>query len=147
LKKGKTCTVLVVDDEPDVSLYMTKVLEQQGFTVLNAPDVKLALQTLAERIPDLVCLDIMMPRESGIALYTHMRKQKRLRKIPVLIVSGVDRAKEFDFRNYMPDTAIPPPDAYLEKPICVDEFLDVVDRLIAAKGRRKTGAGESDDRN
>jgi CheY-like chemotaxis protein len=127
-----THTVLIVDDEPDVSLYMTKVLEQRGFTVLTAPNVKAALEKLADRIPDLVCLDIMMPKESGISLYRHMREEKCLRKIPVLIVSGVAQAGEFDFRSYLPDTAIPPPDGYLEKPIRVEEFLGVVDHLIAA---------------
>ena len=49
--------------------------------------------------------------------------------IPVLIISGVVQAGEFDFRSYVPDESVPPPEAYLEKPINVPEFLQVVEHL------------------
>jgi CheY-like chemotaxis protein len=73
----------------------------------------------------------MMPEKSGISIYTSLKKDSSLRDIPVLIISGVSRQGEFDFRSYVPDTSIPPPAGYLEKPIVVDQYLQLISDLIS----------------
>jgi two-component system phosphate regulon response regulator PhoB len=128
--------ILIVDDEPDVRLYLQTVLAQHDFEVLSASTAREGLDIVREKSPDLVCLDIMMPRESGIKLYTQMKGDKKLAGIPVLVVSGVSPSSEFEFREFVSDTSVPPPEGYVEKPIQPEEFIKLVDRLS-----RRIGAG------
>jgi CheY-like chemotaxis protein len=121
--------VLIVDDEEDVRTYVSLVLAQNGFEVECAGSVKAALDTMREHHPALACIDIMMPKESGISLYKQMRLSPDLCHIPVLFVSGAVQAGEFDFRELVPDTKVPPPDGYIEKPIIIDQFVATVARL------------------
>lgn len=133
-------TIFIVDDEPDITIYLTKILEQQGYNVTNASSADMAAKILATQIPDLVCLDIMMPQESGISLYQQMREDQNLQNVPVIIISGVVREGEFDIRNFVTESPIPQPEGYLEKPIRIDEFLRLVDDLIAGN-RSNNGPG------
>jgi DNA-binding NtrC family response regulator len=132
-------TILVVDDEKDVLAYLTVVLENADYTVYGADNITDAMKLFERVRPDLVCLDIMMPRESGMSMYTKLKGDTRYRSTPVLIVSGVVQAGQFDFQEYVPDRSIPPPEEYMEKPIDVDRFLDTVRRLVnsAPKVRKK----------
>jgi CheY-like chemotaxis protein len=126
-------TVLIVDDEPDVNLYLTTVLTGAGYRAVTAFNVTEAVAAVNEQAPDLVCLDIMMPRESGFSLYRRLKADDRLRDIPVILISGVAPNGEFNFRQYVSDVSVPPPDGFLEKPIQVDEFLRTVHSLTAPK--------------
>jgi CheY-like chemotaxis protein len=122
-------TVLIVDDERDVVVYMSTLLQQSGYAVLSAATASEGLELARENSPDLVCLDIMMPGELGISVYNALRRDRKLASIPVLIISGVAQEKEFDFREYVPDRSIPSPEGYMEKPINVDRFLQLVKKL------------------
>ena len=123
--------MLIVDDEPDVRTYMSLVLTQHGYTVDCADTVKAALALMQEHLPSLACIDIMMPKESGISLYKQMRLSPDMCHIPVLLVSGAVQAGEFDFRELVPDEKVPFPDGYIEKPIVVDQFVATIGRVIA----------------
>jgi len=129
-------TVLIVDDEPDVLTYLTAVLENADYIVHGADSAAVGLESCRKVRPDLVCLDIMMPGSSGMSLYAALRADAVTKDIPVLIISGAAQAGEFDFRSYVPDRSIPPPDGYLEKPIQIEGFLGVVGRLIESQRRR-----------
>ena len=133
--------ILVVDDEPDVRFYLSTILKQQGDVVVDASSVDEAWRIIGTERPDLVCLDIMMPEESGISLYQQIRQHPELKGIPVLIISGVVQAGDFDFRTFVSDESIPEPDAYLEKPIVIDQFLATVDRLTARTSKSGSGPG------
>jgi len=123
-------TVLIVDDEPDVIAYLGAVLEAAGFAVHAADSTEQGLK-LAEQVrPDLICLDIMMPKESGLSLYTKLRADQRLADIPVVIISGIQTEQEFDFQALVKDSSIPPPEAFFEKPINVAEFENAIKRLV-----------------
>ena len=82
--------ILIIDDEPDVIMYLRTFLKDHGYTVYCAEDVKSALQTIKEERPDLICLDIMMPEKSGVSFYDYIRKDKELCDIPVIIISGLN---------------------------------------------------------
>jgi len=136
--------ILIVDDEPDVGLYLTAVLEDAGYRTATSATVAEALAAVREAPPDLVCLDVMMPKESGLSFYVALRADPRLRRIPVIVVSGVAPAGEFDFRQYVQDPNIAPPDGYVEKPIRIEQFLNEVERQLSApksgrSGRRSHG--------
>jgi len=124
--------VLIVEDESDVVEYLYTVLESNGYRAYTSTDAEKALAMVKEIVPDLICLDIMMPRESGLSFYTRLRKMKALKNIPVVIVSGVIQRGEFDFRSFVPDETIAPPERYIEKPIVVDDFLKTVAELTAS---------------
>ena len=123
--------VLIIDDEPDVIKYLTEILKDNGYTTYSADVVELGMEILEKIKPDLVCLDIMMPKESGISMYVKIRKDERFKHIPVLIISGVVQENEFDFRSYVPDKSIPPPNYFFEKPISIARFMKIVDKFIS----------------
>jgi signal transduction histidine kinase len=80
--------VLVVDDTPDMARLMMKAVEDQGHQVFAAGDGQYALQmALAER-PDVILLDIMMPRLGGIEVLHHLKEDSELRSIPVILVTA-----------------------------------------------------------
>ena len=123
--------VLIIDDESDVVKYLTEILKDKGYTAYSADNVDLGMEILEKIKPDLICLDIMMPKESGISMYVKIRKDERFKHIPVLIISGVVQENEFDFRLYVPDKSIPSPDYFFEKPISVAKFMKIVNKFIS----------------
>lgn len=125
--------VLIVDDEPDVARYLAMVLRANGFSPVVADSVESGLKIVDELQPDLVCLDIMMPKESGISMYRRLRQGQKTRRIPVIIISGAEQEEKFDFRSYLPEESIPEPDCYMEKPIDVEKYLGAVERLIGSE--------------
>lgn len=141
MESAMASRVLIIDDEPDVRLYLKMVLEQNDFDVMTATSVHEGYERLTEQIPDLVCLDIMMPKESGIRLYRQMKENVNLKGVPVLIISGVATNRDFDFRSFVSDESVPPPDAYLEKPIHVEEFLKTVTSLTERANRSSVSRG------
>ena len=89
-------TILVVDDDPDTLTYLTTVLEDNGYATVSAKDGAEALQEIEKRAPDLVTLDIAMPKKSGVAVYRTLKENERLRKIPVIITTGISE----DFEKF-----------------------------------------------
>jgi len=115
-----TKKVLVVDDDPDVRLFNTTVAEECGFAVTEADNGEDALALIKRDRPDLVILDVLMPRQSGIRLYRELKTNKPLKDIPVVILSGI--AKKTFLRSQKALTefggaVVPEPEYYLEKPV------------------------------
>jgi len=115
-----TKKVLVVDDDPDVRLFNTTVAEECGCAVTEADNGEDALALIKRDRPDLVILDVLMPRQSGIRLYRELKTNKPLKDIPVVILSGI--AKKTFLRSQKALTefggaVVPEPEYYLEKPV------------------------------
>ena len=110
--------ILVVDDEPDVCIFLSTVLEDNGATVLTAFDGKEGLELARKEKPDLVTLDLSMPGTDGVKAYRDMRDDGELADIPVCIITGRPELREL---IYNPD--IKRPDGYLDKPITEDTLL------------------------
>ncbi len=126
---------MIVEDEPDVLEYLQTVLSTNGFETVTCTNASDSFELARRERPDLVCLDIMMPEETGISFYTRLKQDRALKKIPVIIVSGAVQRGEFDFRSYVDDESIPEPECYLEKPIVIDEFIDTINGLIGSDTR------------
>jgi len=125
--------ILVIDDESSIIAYLTTVLEDNGYQTCSATDPQTALAVAREQSPDLVTLDIMMPKRSGVALYQDIKRDPQLRRIPVIFVTAFSRTDDFwptAFRRVVPDGRIPLPEAYVEKPIHLATFLETVAFLI-----------------
>ncbi|MGD1969431.1 MAG: response regulator [Desulfobacterales bacterium] len=125
--------VLVVDDDPDVRLFSVTVLEENGYTPLEAEDGESGLKKIKSEKPDLVILDVLMPRQSGVRLYRELKTSKALKDVKVIILSGI--AKKTFMRSQKALTEfggaeIPEPEIYLEKPVEPDELADVIKKVL-----------------
>jgi len=93
-------TVLVVDDEADISTILTLTFRRAGFQVTTARDGLEALEALEQALPDAVILDVMMPRLDGYETLRRIREQPRTRELPVIMLTAksrvADRMRGFD---------------------------------------------------
>jgi DNA-binding response OmpR family regulator len=124
--------ILVVEDEEDVSRYLVAALEDEGYAVETAFDAVGGLRAIGARRPDLVCLDIVMPGPTGLSLYREIRENMELAGMPIIVVSGLTAADAEASLGF--GESLPPPDAYIEKPIDIKELITAVGRLIADRG-------------
>ena len=122
-------TILVVDDEPDVVTYLSTVLRDAGYNTLEAANGEEAMQQIGRGRPDLITLDITMPEMTGVKTYRQLKEDAALKRIPVIIVTGVAH----DFKQFISSrTQIPAPEGYLEKPVKPEDLLAEVGRLVGA---------------
>ncbi len=125
-------TVLVVDDEPDVVLFLRTALEDAGFNVVTAGNGEEALQRVKEQKPDFISCDLVMPKKSGIKFLYELRKNKEWSKIPVVIVTAhaKDELGSADLREILEGKTISGPHVYLEKPVRAEDFVNMVKREL-----------------
>lgn len=126
--------VLVVDDDPDIVAFVVTVLEENGFTSIIAKNGEMGMTKTVEENPDLIILDILMPKQSGIKMYRELKSEESLKKIPVIILSGI--AKRTFLRSQEALTAfgnqtVPEPEAYMEKPVEPEELAEMIKKFIA----------------
>ena len=125
--------VLVVDDDPDVRLFSVTVFEEHGYTPLEATNGEEGMNMVKQESPDLVVLDVLMPRESGIRLYRRLKTNKKLKDIPVIIQSGIAKRSFLRSQKALTEfggAAVPEPDAYLEKPVEAEELASTIKKFI-----------------
>ncbi len=136
-------TVLVVDDEPDVQRYLATLLDDAGFTVLTASDGEEALAIIRERKPDLISLDLIMPRKSGHKLLYELRKDRVLSRIPVLVVTAHarDELGKTTLQELLDNGVISGPGTYLEKPVNPMTYVRSIQRALGIEE-----AAETEDR-
>jgi len=120
--------ILVVDDEEDVREYLKTALEDAGFAVDTASDGAEALAAVKASPPDLISLDLVMPRHSGARFYRELQKDKQLAKIPVLVVTG--HARDELGRADFHELTMSGPGIYLEKPVRPDSYVTAVRSLL-----------------
>lgn len=122
-------TILVVDDEPDIRDLLQYNLERDGFGVLLAKDGVDALDIAITEQPDLVILDVMMPRLDGIEVCRRIRRDASLRTTPIIMLTA--RSEESDHVRGLDVGA----DSYLTKPISIPILLSQVRALIRQTNR------------
>jgi CheY-like chemotaxis protein len=120
--------VLVVDDDDVIRQLITVNLELEGFEVIPAVDGQDALDKVKDAQPDVVTLDVMMPRVDGWEAAERLRADPETAHIKVILLSA--RAQESDIQRGERIGV----DAYLTKPFDPDELIDVVRRMVAASG-------------
>ena len=87
-------TVLVVDDQPELRLLFHRVLENQGYTVVSAENGLDGLRVIEQCNPQLVLLDMAMPRMDGLTFLQTIRGQEKWAKLPVIMLSGLMSADQ-----------------------------------------------------
>ncbi len=116
--------VVLVEDHPTQREAIRRCLVEKNFQVQLATDYHGAIKLLADCVPDLLCLDMTLPRESGLDLCEYVRSDQRLRFIPVLVIS--DRSSPEDMANAEEAGA----NAFLKKPFTRDKLLKYVCVLL-----------------
>ena len=135
---GKDAPVVaIIDDEEDIATYLRVALEDEGFRVVSTSDAGEAMDLLVGSRPDLICLDLLMPEQTGVSLYADLMDNRGLRDIPVIFLSGLTN------RQGLPEMldeagGLPAPAAFLEKPVDVDELIDTVKRILAGSAEART---------
>jgi CheY-like chemotaxis protein len=125
-------TVLIVDDEIDIATYLAAVLQEAGMNVLTAHDGDEALEILQQQVPDLISLDLVMPRKSGIRVLMELRKKREWSRIPVIIVTahGRDPKMQRDLNDALADSTMAGPSLYLEKPVTPRRYLESICEIV-----------------
>lgn len=122
-------TVLVVDDEADVRNFLRAALIEAGFNVVTASDGFEALEAIKKQTPDLISLDLVMPKKSGAKLYRDLTKNKQWSKIPVLIVTG--HARDELGRADLGELTMSGPGVYLEKPVKAKNYVAAIKNILS----------------
>jgi CheY-like chemotaxis protein len=132
MRQASDVTVLVVDDDPDVTTFLGTILGDAGMRVVTAHDGREALERLQEVTPDLISLDLVMPGKSGVRLLHDLRKHPSWQRIPVIIVTGHARDEKVrrDLDQVLAESAISGPSVYLEKPVTPRAYLEHVCRVV-----------------
>jgi len=119
--------ILVIEDEQDIAIYLETILQDNGYEVDIAVDGFEAMKKINNKKPDLISLDISLPEKTGVKLYCELKESKRFSKIPVVMVTGIEKG----FKKYINSgKGLPPPNAYISKPFNVDELLTVVSDIL-----------------
>jgi CheY-like chemotaxis protein len=128
----KNIKVLIVDDEPDMRIFLCNLLGGCGYTTVPAGERREALKMAKRESPALIILDVMMPNEDGLQLYRDLKEDHRLKSIPVIMVSSIGRKTFLQYqRSYctLPDEHPTTPGAYLKKPLNAEELIGWVHAL------------------
>lgn len=125
--------VLIVEDEPDFAALLRSILTQAGYTVATAYNCEDALNVVRKHRPDVITLDIHMPRKSGALFYRKLMSDASFREIPVVVVTGLTLDKEMGtiIRSLMETDRIPHPAAYVEKPVDGACLLSTIEDVLS----------------
>lgn len=120
--------ILVVDDEADVRNFLKAALIEAGFEVITAEDGFLALEEVKKQLPDLISLDLVMPKKSGAKFYHELTKKKEWSKIPIIIVTG--HARDDLGKADLKELTMSGPGVYLEKPVKPDNYIAAIKSIL-----------------
>ena len=119
-------TVLIVDDSSTVRQMVSEHLQNHGLNVVQAGDGIEGMEKIQASVPDLVVMDIVMPRMNGYELCRWIKNNPDSKDVPVIMCTS--KAEEFDRYWGMKQGA----DAYITKPYHPPELLDVVNQLLTS---------------
>lgn len=146
--------VLVVDDDERTVRFLSVALSENGYEPVQAHDGDEGLKKVEETKPDLILLDVMMPKKTGFSLFKQLRRTEEYKDIPVIMLTGVADVLEEDETQASGDTFERPfdslreslkkaiakmreeglvrPERFIDKPIDPEELIVAVKELIGA---------------
>jgi CheY-like chemotaxis protein len=133
---GASGKILVVDDDPDMREALQMILESGGYTVVMAEDGEQCLAKLKEEPPDLLILDLLMPRMDGFEVCKALKDPRyaKYARVPIIILSSVQEG--VGQRRYELETGVRlDVDDYVEKPIESSVLLERVGKIIKRIGK------------
>ena len=141
--------ILVVDDEPDIRNFLSACLEDSGFLVDTAKDGVEALEKVTADPPDLITLDLVMPRRSGVWVIRELQKNERWANIPVIVITAHarDELGTDEIKALSAFTANMRPRYNIEKPVTPEKIVKAIRDVLhlpEPPARETTRAGEKD---
>jgi two-component system OmpR family response regulator len=121
---GAGRTILLVNDNPKERDAIHRQLTGEGFVVERTTDYQSAVKFLGERVPNVVCLDLTLPRESGYDLCEYIRSQRRLQWVPILVMSERNSPEEMAHAEEVGANA------YLKKPFTPERLIRYLGALL-----------------
>lgn len=143
--------VLVVDDDENTVKFLSAALEENGYAPIGAHNGSEGLEKIQSENPDLVILDVMMPKKTGFVLFKQLRRDEKYKDLPVIMLTGVaevlddldgqsddDEVKPFDSLREamrrsiraMREEGLIKPDMFIDKPIDPELVIAKVKELI-----------------
>jgi DNA-binding response OmpR family regulator len=117
--------ILVVDDEPNIVLSLEFLMKQAGFQVRTVSDGEAALEAIGEDLPDLVLLDVMMPRKNGYEVCQAIRDDPACKDVRIIMLTA--KGREVEREKGLALGA----DDYVTKPFSTQEVVDKVKELLS----------------
>lgn len=125
-------SILIIDDDPDITDAMSVILENKGYEVRVAHDSDEGRGKLKEVRPDLIILDVMMrTSQEGFEFSREVKQDEQFKDIPILMLTGVKEKKGIDFKSAAGDKSWLPVDAFLDKPVKPDMLIEKVQDLLS----------------
>ena len=141
--------VLIIDDDENTVKFLSVALRKNGYEPSGAYDGKEGLEKVREFVPDLIVLDVMMPKKTGWVVFRQLRTDERLKAIPVIMLTSVssvlqeqDRLAEEEHEyeglrellrkaiHQMREEGLERPEVFIDKPIEPEDFIAEVAKLI-----------------
>lgn len=135
MEKPQSKTVLVVEDEPDVLMFIEATLEDAGYNVVTASNGHEAYKRVKEQPPDFITLDLVMPKQSGALFYHKLCNNRHWCDIPVMIISAHahDDLGEEDFKQLMRGKDVPRPLHFMEKPVAPRALVSIISKALGVQ--------------
>lgn len=124
-----TKKIMIVDDEPNIVLSVEFLMKRAGYEVVTANDGQQALDLLAQTDPDLMILDVMMPRKNGFEVCTEVRADPGRAKLPILMLSA--KGRDVEVKKGLSLGA----SAYITKPFSTHDLVAKVAELLEVRDR------------
>ena len=127
-KKNRTLTILIIEDEPDIQNFVSRVLELEGYQVLKAGDGKTGLEIMRVNPVSLVLLDLRIPEPDGWAVLREMKRHVELSRTPVVVLTAI--AESVQLRRTLRMGAA----QYLVKPLSANHLSKTIAGILSQKG-------------
>ena len=143
--------ILVIDDDENIRRFISLLLTENGYDAATACDGAEGLQMVTQAKPDLIVLDVMMPKKTGLTLFKQLKRDDQYKDVPILMLTGVtgvieemethkDETFEHPFDNLrealkksireLRDEGLVKPEMFVDKPVDPDSFVERVRQLI-----------------
>ena len=123
--------ILVTDDDQDIRDSLQAILEAQDYEVITAADKAEGMEKIKTEKPDLMILDVMMTSlDDGFEMARELKQDPQLKKIPILMLTGIEEELGIEFKSTAGDPKWNPVDGFLEKPVDPDTLLAEIAKLL-----------------
>ena len=127
-------TILIVDDDVELSDGLRVVLERQGYRVLQARDGQQGQRLVYQQRPDLVILDMMMPRMGGYPVLEHFKNKPDAP--PIIMITANEGSRHKAYAEYLGVVD------YIRKPFAMERLLETVHKVLRPEPPAEEGAGD-----
>ena len=137
-----TRKILIIDDEADTRIFMSNLLSSHGYKSIYAENRAEGLEKAIAEKPMVIIIDMMMPGKGGMQLYRDLKREEKLNKVPVIMLSTIDKQTFFKIQGVGHSrlgAEMHVPEIYLQKPHEAEELLTIIRKIsgtLATKSKQ-----------